>query len=369
MPFYNSALKPAAMRDTIIDRAFDAQLENMKDNKTARKFTADELAAVAQKAHEELSAMPEEYDFVFALPDAAKPVVPKRIGPTATIYTVTKAQETEYQQLTRGSSLQELLSGEKSLIPSFKHGQCLLKVRVKGVVTRYGHIQIDNYDPLFVYKVVMALFDVGIYFMPSNSRSPAYFTAPYSYQAFRCLSGTPVRSFQTDIKDAEFKSKRKFRPTSFDDGSFDERCKTIRKVMTNVAASQPRAVRELQRRVRNSCYWYYEAVTSRETHAKIMYVVSAIDSLVGSQIDTKENKAELIAQSICDTAENEAKVRTDIIALYSLRNDIVHGLREVNSMSTFMGDDSGDSEFDLLYRGIYALKVYLRKRLGSLVNS
>ena len=86
-----------------------------------------------------------------------------------------------------------------------------------------------------------------------------------------------------------------------------------------------------QRMIKNGAYWFYESLKTQQDHVRVIYMTTSFDSLLAAKgnEDTKEFKAELISVSVSKDSLEASIIRKTIIELYVLRNEIVHGSREI----------------------------------------
>jgi hypothetical protein len=93
-------------------------------------------------------------------------------------------------------------------------------------------------------------------------------------------------------------------------------------------------------------------------------MTTAFDSLLGvkGNEDTKENKAEIIAVSVSTDSLEAHSVRQAIIELYALRNEIIHGSREISSLDQY-GDLVEKPSPANLYYSLSILTRFLKSRI------
>jgi len=106
-----------------------------------------------------------------------------------------------------------------------------------------------------------------------------------------------------------------------------------------------------------------------QDHIRAIYLTTAFDSLLelrGAD-DTKENKAELIANCIAENVLEADGIKHAIKNLYILRNEIVHGEKEVSSLEKYL--DWGESKTQTtVILGMSYLSKFLFNRIHFVNN-
>lgn len=347
-------------KDIILDAVFDTHLHPIRDYADAGKFTEEQLNELAEDIEDELSGLPRKYEFIFLMPSSTKPLDTMKLRGKMTLYTVKNPEAQTYKHKNRvkvTGGLRSLL-GEQILSPfSIKEGQNILKIETNGVICPYGHIKINTEDPPYLYKVIVAIYD-ALQAFELISATPSSGLTPFSYYAFED-DHSLKRSFEGDGDDNRYARRRQFREIEYKLGrGYGYASIAIQKILAN--AKTDKDLSQQQRRLRNGAFWFYESSKTTQNFARVSYIVSAFDALLGTVADKKEVKAEIIAQAIALNLKQEKTIRDEIISLYSLRNDIVHGIEPINALETY--SSKGKQRSDLIFSCLYWLRLFLRKR-------
>lgn len=361
------------IKDIILDSIFELKLKKLRTGD--EELSSEEIAEQARSINEDILSLPAQYKIIFPLPESKKPINVMIPGPRMKIYSLSedfhrypKNDEKDKERHIKPSLLTDVIGGLSSAVPLYSKGDVILEFEVMGYISQYAQLQIDSYDPLYFYKIVIyLLYGQNAFEKRTNTRLYGTSIVPMSYYAFT-RTNEIVRSFNGRTEDTKYIESIKFEQSIVEANTLEMRIELVKKVLTNVPNSTPEAVRKLQSRLRNSAYWCYEANTAADAHVRIVNICTAFDALIGDAVDSKEQKAELISQLISSNSRQESDNSSTIIEIYKLRNDIVHGSTDINTLSRYR-NDSRTSQSILIYKAKKCLDEYYIRRIRSLDRS
>lgn len=372
------------VKQVLDDLAFKEVLDkvNSKDEKYKGEIELKNIKEIdtndiASKAYEFLNDLPKDYLFILRLPKCDTSIKNIRLASNIEILSADDALiSLLYPKQDPEMGLRSLLSGHA---PSSRltKGDVILKVRGTGYMSGYGSIKLSIIDPLYIWKVIIGVY-AGLEIIQRQDKI-TYFglQAEFTYNAY-LLSGERVRSFSESTEDNQYVSRIKFKPTIFAPTSLDVLLKKTNtpfdyanEVLTNLLSEirfahgkTDKNVMKQQRMIKNGAYWFYESLKTQQDHIRAIYMTTAFDSLLGvkGNEDTKENKAEIIAVSVSTDSLEAHSVRQAIIELYALRNEIIHGSREISSLDQYGDLDEKPSPANLYY-SLSILTRFLKSRI------
>ncbi len=271
-------------------------------------------------------------------------------------------------------------------------GNVVIQVKSRGFVSKFGILKLTTEDPLYLFKIIIGIYlGMGILDIDDKFyRRDSGFLAGYPYRVFD--KDKHITTLRESTEDANFINSLVFPQHSFSSkipnmGStvfptkFDIANKDLKKILNvqKFKKSKPKGLdsaltKKLMKdkdkiadhgfQIRNGAYWYYEALKSSQPHAQIVYLVTAFDSLLGIA-DEKNEKADIVANSIASSAIELEMIKEYITNLYDLRNKIIHGKEALYKLL----DNNQKVEIE---KHPFVLKLncqlYLKKYLQKRVN-
>lgn len=200
----------------------------------------------------------------------------------------------------------------------------------------------------------------------------------YSLSVIHLGTGQHIRSLSESTEDNQYISRMRFDPAVFKPTELDALLKRTNTpfdyandVLTNLFSEirfakgkTDKNVVKQQRMIKNGAYWFYESLKTQQDHVRAIYMTTSFDSLLGAKgnDDTKESKAELISISVSKDSLEADGIRKSIIELYALRNEIVHGSREISSLDQYGEWDEKPTKANLYY-ALSILTRFLKSRI------
>lgn len=349
----NSYLNDDIVVDVLENLAFTYVLSN-----NVKDFRSKGIDIVAEEAKALLSSLPLEYKFLFPLPKSDDDFLPIKLRETIIIRRLTEDMGVPIKD----TALTGIMGHIESLKgPIIDKGTIVLEITGRGYVTKYdGPIDIDMEDPLFIYRCILAYCDLAnIFDNASLPYLPPSSLPSYVYYCF--TSSKIVSSHETDIEDHKLTRERKFKTGMLLKGSpFIKNLTSV--IKTN--SSSTKAYKKEQGKIRNALFWWYEARKTKLYYYKIITIMSAFDALLATNNEAKEYKALRVAQITSSTFEGESTMATRIKSLYELRNNIVHGSKQVSSISRHT--KQGREDIAVAQRGWIILCLFIMKRAEKL---
>jgi hypothetical protein len=332
-----------------------------------------DTAQLANTIYKTILDIPREYYFVFRLPKSPFLIPKTKILPDTEILSLNKDEIGEYQKKDFASQgLRNLLYNHRR--PKFSEGDVVLRIKRKGYVGKYGIIKINFIDPFYILKVILGIFvSLGII-----KRDEEYYHLgwPVEYNYFVFEKGNYwVRTISESTDDASFIGRMMFDITAFQlteldkimkrtKTKFDTACEVVSRVFGPLSSKDKRYRKiksKYQHQIRNGSFWTYEAIKTMEDHLRIIYLITAYDSLIAGKGKEKEQKAELIASIISKSPLELELVKESIIKLYDLRNKIVHGEKAIYSFERYTGEVQNKISSSIAV-GVYYLIQFLANR-------
>ena len=284
----------------------------------------------------------------------------------------------EYKERGLSRILADFRSGRQLL----KAGDVALIVKGKGYVGKYGVIKLNIVDPLYTFKVVLGVYiSLGI-IQRSKDKNYLKPVSEFYYDVYDTYQ-EQVRTLTESTEDAQYLSRMEFVKNKFElsdldklmkktTSEFEDANRIIKNLFKQVRFTKGNTDKNIirrQRMIKNGAYWYYECLKTIQDHIRAIYLTTAFDSLLelrGAD-DTKENKAELIANCIAENVLEADGIKHAIKNLYILRNEIVHGEKEVSSLEKYL--DWGESKTQTtVILGMSYLSKFLFNRIHFVNN-
>lgn len=375
----------SVINQVVSDLAFQEVLEKVKSD-DARYKGEVKLSSmkevnrdkIATKADAVLSTIPLEYVFYLRLPKCEKHISGIKLTHNVEILSADDAlikhlygdQESEI-------GLRNLFSDFKFGRQRITSGDLLLKVSGKGYISDYGMIKVNIIDPLYIWKVVVGVY-AGLDIIHRKDRA-GYFrlTSEFTYDV-HLANGQHIRSLSESTEDNQYVSRMEFDPKMFEQTEINKLLKNYNtpfdyanEVLTNlfseisfVKGKPDKNVAKQQRMIKNGAYWFYETCKTQQDHVRAIYATTSFDSLLGAKgkDDTKENKSELVSISVSKDSLEGDVIRQAIIELYTLRNEIVHGSREISSLEQYSDWDEKPTKANMFY-SVSILTRFLKSRI------
>lgn len=378
-------ITPSVVNQVVGDLAFQEVLDKVKSDDS--KYKGDvklssmievDRTKVSTKADEILSSIPLEYVFYLRLPKCEKSVSNIRLAYNIEILSADDSLVKHlYGEHSHEKGFRSLLSDYTSGRQRINKGDLLLKVSGKGYVSDYGMIKLNIIDPLYVWKVIVGVY-AGLDIIQRQDKS-GYFRlmSEYTYDVHLAM-GTHVRSLSESTEDNQYISRMEFDPKVFELSELDKLLKKTNtafdyanEVLTNLfseirfAEGKPdKNVVKQQRMIKNGAYWFYETLKTQQDHVRAIYATTSFDSLLSAKgnDDTKESKSELVSVSVSKDSLEGDKIKQAIIELYALRNEIVHGSREISSLEQYGDWDERPTKANMYY-SVSVLARFLKSRI------
>ena len=299
-----------------------------------RKLTQTEKESFVNYMDEFTNAYPIKYYFYFALPEGY-PLQDKRLTPNVQIKTIdddliesiSKANPSRQSSGKLAQELERILA-PKAPIP--KKGKKYFIVDDKGlVVTGVKGLLDYSYSPYRLMGIYLAL-NVTVANLSYDSIA-THHTNPIVYDEsmkYRANFVSPDKgSLAKQLQFADKIEPQRVRVT--DERGADRITPFIETDMLETERKQ----------ICNALYWYLQALNSEEINLRIVFLVSAFDSLFPQRkhsiskqkIEIRApEKAIIVSESIADSVEYRQESIKVLEQLYDLRNDVIHGKEEIH---------------------------------------
>ena len=388
--YQKKLVTPTVINQVIGDLAFREVLEKVKyddekykDETFLGKITEVDTTQVTEKANNILSSLPLTYHFLLRLPKCEKIISNIKFAYNIELISADQNLIKLYCGDTKSErSLRSLLSDYQAGRKSINEKDLLLRVSGKGYVGEYGTIKLDIVDPLYIFKVILGVYTALDILKPQDSHNYLRLFPEYTYDV-HLESGEHVRSLSESTDDNQYITRRQFSLEMFGPTKLDKLLNKTstpfdyaNEVLTNLfstilfSGDKPdKSIVKQQRTIKNGAYWFYESLKTTQDHVRAIYMTTAFDSLLAAKgnEDTKEQKAEIITVSISKDSLEAEGIRKALIELYALRNEIVHGSREISSLEQYGEWDDRPTQTNIYYC-LTLLSHFLRSRV-YFVNS
>lgn len=394
--YYSKPIVTASVVNLVInDLAFKEVLDKVKGDDSKYRgevklsaMTEVNIGEITTKADAVLSAMPLDYHFILRLPKCETVIGSIKLAYNIEILSADDGLIKLYygeQNSEKGmrSALFDLTSGRQRIAK----GDLILRVSGKGYVSDYGTIILNIIDPLYVWKVIIGVY-AGLDIIKRQDKVSYFRLLPEFAYDVHVYSGEHVRSLSESTEDNQYISRMQFDPKAFELTELDKLLKKTstqfdyaNEVLTNLFSEirfadgkTNKNVVKQQRMIKNGAYWFYESLKTQQDHVRVIYATTSFDSLLGAKgnDDTKESKSEIISVSVSKDSLEGDSVRQSIIELYALRNEIVHGSREISSFEQY-GDWEEKPTKANMYYSVSILARFLKSRIrfvnGGLARS
>lgn len=375
--------------EVIGDYAFQEVLDKTKHDDPKTKgivkfanFPNIDIDSITKSVYDYISKLPEGYYFILKSPKTQVnfPKVAFAHGVELLVLDddkITKLAGEKY--IERG--LSRLLADFRRDRQLLKSGDVVLVIKGRGYVGKYGVIKL-NIDPLYTFKVILGIYiALGII---QRSKDSNYLkpVSEYYYDVYDTHK-EQVRTLSESTEDAQYLSRMEFGQNKFElsdldklmkktTSEFEDANQIIKNLFKQVRFAKGNTDKNVirrQRMIKNGAYWYYECLKTVQDHIRAIYLTTAFDSLLelrGSD-DTKENKAEVISNCIAKNILEADGIKHAIKNLYILRNEIVHGEKEISSLEKY--SDWGESKTQTtVLLGMSYLSRFLLNRIHFINN-
>ncbi|PIR43033.1 hypothetical protein COV24_04895 [candidate division WWE3 bacterium CG10_big_fil_rev_8_21_14_0_10_32_10] len=384
--YYGKPMITANVVNQVIgDLAFKDVLDKVKGDESKYKgevklsvMTEIDITAISKESDKVLSAIPQEYHFLLKLPKCENHIKNIKFSHNIEILSADDELIKYYygEQNTEKdlrSFLFDLTSGRKKM----EKGELILRVSGKGYVSHYSTIKLNIIDPLYVWKVIVGVY-AGLDIIKRQDKAEYFRLMPEFTYDVNLATGEHIRSLSESTEDNQYISRMEFNPQVFELSEIDKLLKNTstafdyaNEVLTNLFSEIRFAkgktdenVVKQQRMIKNGAYWFYETLKTQQDHVRAIYATTSIDSLLGvkGNDDTKESKSKLVSISVSKDSLEGDGIRKAIIELYVLRNEIVHGSREISSLEQYGDGDEKPTKANMYY-SVLILARFLKSRI------
>lgn len=383
--FNKAIITSNVVNQVISDLSFTKVLEKVehegekyKGEVALKNITEIDSKTIASQAYEILSSLPIEYQFILRLPKCETTI--KSIKFTHNVEIVS-ADEAFIKHLfgeqDPEKKLRSLLSDYTSEEQRLSKGDVVLRVGGKGYVSDYSAIKLNIIDPLYIWKAIIGVY-AGLEIIQRREKVTYIRVHPEFTYDVHLNTGEHIRSFNESTEDNQYISRMRFDPDVFKPTKLDTLLKKTNTpfdyandVLTNLFSKikfaegkTDKNVVKQQRMIKNGAYWFYESLKTQQDHIRVIYMTTSFDSLLGAKGNdaTKENKAEIISISVSKDSLEAHSIRETIIELYALRNEIIHGSREISSLDQY-GDLDEKPTKAKMYYSLSILARFLKSRI------
>ena len=322
------------------------------------------------KILERLGAIPDDYFIYFPMPKSKEKIKLININDDLQLYTIGKAELEKLQNHDKGKTakkgiLEDIANATKisQLGTTIEEGQNVLRIKAKGFAHRYADSSMLERDPLFTFKVFVAFLNVmGALkhsYLPttSNGLQPVDISRLYSFfiynNDYKLVTKKPTEATDNKLLEKmEFDSKDLEKINMFN--KLDEHDSKNKDVT----------------RLKNSLYWYFESMKFRRSdsiYQSIVYSCTAFDAFFDVN-ENKEQKALYISIDISGSLKDEKERTSNIIDIYKLRNQIIHGERQIAEMLHGSKKTKSD-DWGLAFGAEFNLRAYLHVRIQKYLKS
>lgn len=340
---------------TILDVLSDEDKSIIVSN----KIKNEHQTRLAEVIDNKLKELPTTYQFLISIPSIDK-VFQSVINKNIKLLVLEDKSISKYtiQSSHEKGTLSELAERMKiyhgMLPPEFQIGDSFIVITAKGYVTKVGDFIVHGYDPLYVFKTFIALHTVYGNFDTINK----------GLSDTRRLSGFYIyskdnRFIKTINQESDLKITQKIEYNSNNTDSFN----LINGVFSHLFKEAPRNVLKLQTQIKNSLFWFFEALNTDNHNLKTVFYSSAFDAFF-DQKDNRQNKIEKIVIEISETVGQEELARRHLEDHYQFRNSIIHGERQIY---TNLFDDKTTRENNIARNDI-AIYTYYTKYIGAKIE-
>ncbi len=353
----------------VLDKAEEGETEG---EKRLAEFSKVDAKEIAKDIYDFLLELPKIYYFDFKMPSSDVAIEPFKLTDDIELFSFRK----EEKEKTPGK--ESALRNARNLFfgknPSYKEGDVIMRITRHGYVGEYGMNKINGIDPLYIWKV-----SLGVYLALraiTLKKNTQYFLGVQEYKYFVSDASTNeiIKDVSESTDDQSYLSGLEFSPTIFNLTNFEKTVgkKTTRfedineiigklfSIATTKEGKKNSQIIKHQRMINNGSFWFYEALKTLQTHTKVIYMTTSFDSLLPSNVEEKSLKAELIANVVAQNSLEASQMREDVIKLYTLRNDIVHGKKATYQLES---DEERSSTNVTISKGLSILIKFLSNRI------
>lgn len=329
-----------------------------------RDFTEQEKSELTLKILQQINNIPLKYLFTFSMPYSSKGI---NFAITRNIKIRTLSEDDlgqkEAIEKPKPGTLADFMKFQLNPQTKYTPGQVVLTVKAVGLIDKGAYrkavISLPDSDPLFTFKAVMSAMSVlGIVDEASKKPDDRYHNNPGPYQVNIHFE----KDFEFFTSFSESKEDNIFvGGLGFSDKAVASNLNVLKSLFWNIDTRRVghTKLRDEQRRLKISLYWYFESIKADRSHNKLIYLTTAIDAIL-PEVDSKEAKALLVSNILTQSSIRKSEIKDGVIGLYVRRNNIIHG--KVPVTVTHNPDDDGDY---VAYKGEILLKRLLSQKLKS----
>ena len=355
----------------IFHTIFDTYDQLARPDKKSIKLDNVTTANLADRAHKYLLSLPLCYHFLLPLPRGLKLDNAIKINKEVVIEGLDKTELDKYIKANPDlnnskSSLATLLaSGTFGPDISFRRPSSditYLNIKCTGYVAN-GNSTVYELDPMYTYKILFSMCFVFGYLKPDNSISSPY-ADEFSKFAFKAFYNNHefVTTISRPIDEAKLINKHKFIREEKD-------FKLLMMFFRELISKQKVPANEkLRNQIINSLFWYFEVKKTENPNMQTVLFTSVFDAFF-TQTDKSNEKARMIALDCSETVNEQNLADKEIFALYTSRNQIIHGDRPLLEYQIY-GKKSDEIERARIQVGITRFyNKYLQSKLNRYAKS
>ncbi|OQB05204.1 MAG: hypothetical protein BWY19_01139 [bacterium ADurb.Bin212] len=289
------------------------KLDKILDNKTLGELSEDIL--------NHINKLPYTHDFIFPL-FQVKDFNECEINSNISIFSISQSDIDNYN---KDDGLLSAYIGNYDP----KENDLVVKIKRKGYYSDLCRNSIEGDDPLFMFKIIVAIYYIRGIFERSNNIYSQVMSHSGSYTYIAHASEVQnVEYITATHNDKKFLFNLQLGKEALTINPFIKQSKI--EIANDLISKLDDSSRdpEFKNKIKNSCYWLFETIKTPEDHLRTVFLTSTLDSLIGDQheSDVVAKQRELVVStSIAKNYEEYKKIRTSIKQLYDERNKIIHG--------------------------------------------
>lgn len=293
-------------------------------NKGKTPLTDEQRCKLVKLVHDNLSRIPIRYEVLFELPESY-PLNNKSLLDDVRIERLAQTTRKLYEAQNPPDFLQQLAhpnaSYENPVLP--KTNVSYLAVADSGLIRPGGKIVLDNrHDPVRIFRLYMALQMVSSNLSQHTMRQHDFTARAYDKKKFVAYIPTRIDA-SSPISHACFNKEDR------------DKIELIDKLFGQILKVRDDDLEDTRIRLSNALHWYFEFASSDDTSLRVVYLVSAFDSLFGfiekDHIPTARDIVPIIAEANANDFKERSNIAEAIKQLYRLRNNIIHGRKEIQN--------------------------------------
>ena len=310
---------PIVDTEVIIDEIYYGCIRFYDPKLHSAKLTPEQRRALVSQIHGKLSRIPIRYEVIFPLPEDY-PFDNKQLLKNVKIRQFTEDEREKYIRKNPLNTLDQLIGRTEN--PLWPETIAYMVVTDSGLIRPANKIVLDNrHDPVRIFHLYIALHSVAStlvsaeYSVRQRSGAQAYDNKKFVANVdSSILSGSSLGSVHFRDEDAEW-------------------INTMDELFTHLLTERADKLEGVRTMLTNSLHWYFEFANSKDTNLRVVYLVSAFDSLFGfdekHRVPTVYDIAPVVAEANASDFKEKADATELIKHLYSLRNEVIHGRKEI----------------------------------------